>query len=245
MSLPRIDVYGRQVDPYGNLIPPQQPQQGWAAPPGMIQAPQQMMSPQAAHQTQYGAPPGGTDYRQALIQMPSIEQMGGPAPVPFVRYPFFPTAPFYSTNPNTGYQTRFYSTGVLYTDADYQIGAELTRIVQFDIPCRLIAFNGSAIYYFGSPAVPAALPLGVKPNDTYLFRMQYSTGDKLHIASRLGSTVVGSDENPGEIGGVGGTIDQGSSVQVCITPLMANLRIDVTLVCLEMRGPRNFTTGQQ
>ncbi len=27
------------------------------------------------------------------------------------------------------------------------------------------------------------------------------------------------------------------------TPLLANLRIDVTLVCLEMRGPSNYTGG--
>lgn len=185
--------------------------------------------------------PQHQDYRQALIAMPSAGQLGGPGPVPFVRYPFFPTAPFYSTNPNVGYQTRFYSTGVLYTDADYSVGTEMIRSVQFDIPCRLVAFNGSAIYYFGSPAVVASLPIGVKPNDTYLFRAEYTTGDKLHISSRLGSTVVGSDENPGEIGGTGYTIDQGASLTIGITPLIANLRIDITLVCLEMRGPRNFS----
>jgi hypothetical protein len=180
-------------------------------------------------------------YRQALLAMPSAGQLGGPGPVPFVRYPFFPTAPFYSTNPNVGYQTRFYSTGVLYTDADYTVGSEMIRTIQFDIPCRLVAFNGSALYYFGNPVAVAGLPLGVKPNDTYLFRAEYTTGDKLHISSRLGSTVVGSDENPGEIGGTGYTIDAGASFVIGVTPLLPNLRIDITLVCLEMRGPRNFS----
>lgn len=223
----------QQYDAYGYPIRPQAPQPQYA---------QQQPPPQYTQaQPQYGGPPGGPDYRQAVIAMPSAEQMAGPQPVPFVRYPFFPTAPFYSTNPNVGYQTRFYSQGIMYTDPDYQVGAEMIRTVQFDIPCRLVAFNGSALYYFGTPAVPAALPLGVKPNDTYLFRVEYTTGDKLHISSRLGSTVVGSDENPGEIGGVGYNIDQGASVIIGFTPLMANLRVDVTLVCLEMRGPRNFT----
>jgi hypothetical protein len=180
-------------------------------------------------------------YRQALLAMPSAGQLGGPGPVPFVRYPFFPTAPFYSTNPNVGYQTRFYSAGVLYTDADYTVGSEMIRTIQFDIPCRLVAFNGSALYYFGNPVAVASLPIGVKPNDTYLFRAEYTTGDKLHISSRLGSTVVGSDENPGEIGGTGYTIDSGASFVLGITPLLPNLRIDITLVCLEMRGPRNFS----
>ena len=49
-------------------------------------------------------------------------------------------------------------------------------------------------------------------------------------------------ENPGEIGAHGYNIDQGASVQLGITPLVDNLRIDITLVCLEMRGPRNFSS---
>jgi hypothetical protein len=198
-------------------------------------------------QTQYGDPYGYGEsappeqQRQALLSMPTAAQLGGQGPISFVRFPYYPTSPFYSTNPNVGYQTRFYGATLQYTDADYAVGSEMIRTVQFDIPCRLIAFNGSAIYYFGSPAVVAALPLGVKANDTYLFRAEYTTGDKLHTASRLGSTVVGSDENPGEIGGAGYTIDAGASFVLGITPLIANLRIDVTLVCLEMRGPRNFS----
>lgn len=179
--------------------------------------------------------------RQALISMPTAAQMGGPAPVSFVRFPYYPTSPFYSTNPNVGYQTRFYGQTMLFSDADYQVGSESIRVVQFDIPCRLIAMNGSALFFFGNPLVPAGLPLGVKANDTYLFRAEYTTGDKLHTAARLGSTVLGTDENPGELGGAGYTIDAGASFVLGITPLVANLRIDITLVCLEMRGPRNFS----
>ena len=44
----------------------------------------------------------------------------------------------------------------------------------------------------------------------------------------------------GEIGVTGYTINQGASVQLGITPLLANLRIDLTLHCVEMRGERNF-----
>ena len=51
----------------------------------------------------------------------------------------------------------------------------------------------------------ASEPSGVKANDTYLFRAEYTTGDKLHTAARLGSTVLGTDENPGELGGAGYT----------------------------------------
>jgi len=240
-----FDQYGRPIPPYGQ---PQQHQPQTAQPPQYGFDPsynygqsETAFGPSGAHGPLAAPPHQHEGSRSALIQMPSAGQLGGAGQVPFVRYPFFPTAPFYSTNPNVGYQTRYYSVGVLYTDADYTVGSEMLRVAQFDIPCRLVAFNGSAVSYFGSPAVISALPLGVKPNDTYLFRAEYTTGDKLHISARLGSTVVGSDENPGEIGGTGYTIDQGASLSIAITPLMANLRIDITLVCLEMRGPRNFS----
>lgn len=222
-------------DQYGRPIPPQQ----YGGAPMNQSGHQDYGYAEDWGNANQGPPPQQT--RSAVITMPTAAQMGGAGPVQFVRFPYYPTAPFYSTNPNVGYQTRFYSTGVLYTDADYQVGSEIIRTVQFDIPCRMIAINGSALYYFGNPVAVAALPIGVKPNDTYLFRAEYTTGDKLHIASRLGSTVVGSDENPGEIGGTGYTIDAGASFVIGITPLIPNLRIDITLVCLEMRGPRNFS----
>lgn len=174
--------------------------------------------------------------RSALVSMPSAGQMGGEQPVPFVRFPFYPTAPWYSTNPNVGYQTRFYSTGCLSTDADYVVNAELTRNVQFDIPCRLIGINGAAVDTTG-----AVVYTEQTMNLQYLFRVEYTTGDRLHVTPRLASTVVGTMQNPGEIGGHGYNIDQGASMTVGITPLVNNLRIDITFVCLEMRAPRNFS----
>ena len=82
-------------------------------------------------------------YRQALLAMPSAGQLGGPGPVPFVRYPFFPTAPFYSTNPNVGYQTRFYSTGIQYTDPDYSVVLNYeARWDEIGSEGRLLALDG-------------------------------------------------------------------------------------------------------
>lgn len=176
----------------------------------------------------------GPDAR-AVVHQPNIQQMGGPAPVSWVRVPFFPTAPFYSTSGQVGYQTRYYSGGLL----NGTINTESVQIVQFDLPCRLIALNGAAVTTDGS-----GLPVGRSSLDTFLFRLEYTTGDRLHITQRLASTVLGTAQRPGELGGAGYTINQGASVQLGITPLMANLRIDVTLVCLEMRGPSNFTSGR-
>jgi hypothetical protein len=181
-------------------------------------------------------------YRSAVISMPSSGQLGGEQPLPFVRFPFFPTAPWYSTNPNVGYQVRFYSTTLNPTDGDYAVNSEAIRTVQFDIPVRLIAINGAAVQYTSQGLIDTA---SVWLNEQvmnlgYLFRVEYTTGDKLHTAARLASTVVGTSRNPGELGGHGYNIDQGATLTVGITPLDVRLKVDITFVCLEMRAPRNF-----
>ena len=173
-----------------------------------------------------------SDYRQAVVRMPTASELGGKNPdMPaWYRQGFYPTAPFYSTDPNVGYQTRFYSGGIV----NQTVNLEQITTVQFDIPVRLIAINGAC--FNTNTGVSGDL-------NQFLFRLEYTTGDKLHTAARLASTVVGTAAIPGEIGGAGYTIDQGASVILGITPLVANLRIDITLVCLEMRGPRNLTRG--
>lgn len=179
-------------------------------------------------------------YRSAVVSMPTSAQLGGEQPLPFVRFPFFPTAPWYSTNPNVGYQVRYYSTGVGPNDGDYQVGSEMTRTVQFDIPVRLIAVNGAAVLLDDSDIGANLFVNEQNMNLFYKFRLEYTTGDKLQTASRLASTVVGTARNPGEIGGHGYNIDQGASLVVGITPLLPNLTIDISFQCLEMRAPRNY-----
>ena len=198
--------------------------------------------------------------RSALISMPTAAQLGGVGIQPFVRFPFYPTAPWYSTDPNVGYQVRMYSTGLTSGDADFLIGAESIRTVQFDLPCRLISINGACTALTAAGAQPlvtvAAGPVSAlatineqNMNLMYLFRAEYTTGDRLQTNARLASTVVGTAQNPGEIGGHGYNIDQGATLTIGLTPLTAPaaynnapaLRIDITLVCLELRGPRNFS----
>lgn len=174
---------------------------------------------------------------QAAQQAAQAAQAAQQARKPgIVRMPFFPTAPFYATGAGVGYQTRFYGSTLRSTETDYVVGSEALRIVQFDMPCTIVAINGSAYNSAGT-----GFPLGVTALDTFLFRVEYSTGDKLMTAARLASTCIGNQQNPGEIGGVGYIIQPGASVVLGITPLYASLRIDVTLVCLEARGPTNYT----
>ena len=144
---------------------------------------------------------------------------------------------FYSTNPNVGYQTRFYSTGLTAgVDIDYVVGAESLRRIQFDLPVRIIAMNGAAQT---TTAVPATLT-GLNTRDLFLFRMEYTTGDQITTNARLGSTILGTMANRGEFGGTGYTCNTGSSMVIGITPLFNNLRIDITLVVMEMRGGSSF-----
>ncbi len=185
----------------------------------------------------------GDSQRQALVSMPTSAQLGGNEVQPFVRFPFYPTAPWYSTNVNVGYQVRMYSTGIVSTDADYVVAAEAIRTVQFDLPCRLIAINGA----MSNPTAAGVIGTLTEQNMNlhYLFRSEYTTGDRLQTNARLASTVVGTAQNPGEIGGHGYNIDQGATLTIGITPLLAagatTVRIDISLICLEMRGPRNFS----
>jgi hypothetical protein len=177
---------------------------------------------------------GQDPYRSAVVAMPSSAQLGGQQPLPFVRFPFYPTSPWYSTNPNVGYQVRFYSTGILSTDNDYAVNSEMLRTVQFDLPVRVVAINGAA---FG-PNISE-----INMNLQYLFRVEYTMGDKLHTEARLASTVLGTSQNPGELGGHGYNVDQGATLICGITPLVEFdelTRVDITFVCLEMRAPRNY-----
>lgn len=186
--------------------------------------------------------------RQALVSMPTSAQLGGGGVQPFVRFPFYPTAPWYSTDVNVGYQVRYYSAGLVSTAQDYSLGQEAIRSVQFDLPCRLIAINGALSHFTNAGALQPAPDTISEQNMNlcYLFRSEYTTGDRLQTSARLASTVVGTAKNPGEIGGHGYNIDQGATLLLGITPLIAaagasTVRIDITLVCLEMRGPRNFS----
>lgn len=192
----------------------------------------------------YGNGNGDGPYRSAVVSMPSSAQLGGTQPMPFVRFPFFPTSPWYSTNPNVGYQVRYYSASVASTDSDFTVGTEVTRTVQFDLPCRVIAFNGAAYPtdWSSPPQINGNdfFPSERNMNLLYRFRVEYTTGDKLQTNARVASTVVGTGSDPGEIGGHGYNIDQGASLQVSITPLLADITVDVSIVCLEMRAPQNF-----
>jgi hypothetical protein len=182
--------------------------------------------------------------RSALVQMPSAGQMGGAQPYPFVRMPFYPTAPWMSTNPNVGYQTRYYSTQLASSDSGYAVGSASIRNIQFDIPVRVAAINTAVrpTVWTSPPQINSVDFLPSEITQGLLFDIQVlaPSGDKLHVNPILGSAVTGIGREPGEIGGHGYNVDNGGSASINITPWMAGLTIYVVFVCLELRGPRNF-----
>ena len=215
-----------KYDQFGNPIHPHT---------GQVTSYGQVAQPYQQHgRSEFAAPPPP----MARMNMPSMNDLGGRQGVPWVRFPYYPTAPFYSTNPNVGTQTRFYGATLLSSDSDVVAGSETIRTVQFDIPCRVIAINGIC------KGTGAGAEFTAGTRDNFLFRVEYTTGDKLMTGARIASTVVGTMENPGEIGGTGYTVDAGASLVLGITPLAnldgQNYRIDITLVCLEIRGQTNI-----
>ena len=179
------------------------------------------------------------DGRRASMDPGTIQQLGGKGPIPFVRYPFFPTSPFQSTNPNVGHIARFYKAELLSTDTDYAVGTEVPRNVRFDIPCTIVAFNATAIKVDGT-----ALPVGWDRRDTFSFYAQWGNGEKIHTATGLGSLYAGSSERPGEVGGAGWIAPPGSTLTLNITPRLAGLRIEIAVHTFEYRGHASFTQSR-
>lgn len=187
---------------------------------------------------------------ETKIAMPNYQDMGNKEPdkPPYVQRFFFPTSPFYSTANKVAYQTRYYSEGIVFNTDYTVVNSEVVRDVSFDIPVTLIAINASAVPLSkaGDAVDPVSVGLtdvqGIDPRDLFLIRLEYTTGDNLTVSPRLASTVAGAaDSNAGEIGGAGYIINSGGNLQIGITPLFKNLRIDVTLHCLEARANANFT----
>jgi hypothetical protein len=184
-----------------------------------------------------GQPQNG-QVRSAVINMPTSADLLGQQKPRAYRAPFYPTAPFYSTDPNVGYQTRYYTTYLSPSEPDYAVGGTSTRRIPFDIPVRLIAINGAAV----KTDDPQYLS-GLNPLDMFMLNFQYTNGDKLSTNPALASTLVGTSQRPGELGGVGWTINGGATLLTEIIPLIPSLYISINFVCLEMRGPTNYTGG--
>ncbi len=150
---------------------------------------------------------------------------------------YWPTLPKQYGVPGVVSIVRYYSCGVAPADADNVLNAAIPRIVHFNLPCVACHVTGTCITSDGS-----GLPVGWNPNDCYEVLLEAGSGaEKITISSRLASTVVGTAERPGFLGGGGWIFPAGSDLNVTITPRLpglpagVNTRIDIVFGCLEFR----------
>jgi hypothetical protein len=174
-------------------------------------------------------PPGA----RPSIQPPTFGSQGADANGQWYRRQvFFPEPPFPMSD-TTAVQPRDRP-----VESVINLAANNTqpRVIQFDIPTCVYALAASAI-----DTTDPTTYTGVDPRDLFVLGFENTNGDRFTTAPALASTIVGTAERPRLIGGVGWLFDRGGSLLVNITPLVDNLRIDVNLISIEIRGPANYT----
>lgn len=177
---------------------------------------------------------------RAKMYPDGFAQMGGPpGESPWQPIAIFPTAPLVKTRGQIGYVSRYYfATPIVNAAAN----ADVNRIVRFNYPVRIAAIYGAGIQITESGGnYTFALP-GATGSSTSTFKVQFQDdiSDFINTESSIGTSVCGTAEKPGQLGGPGWSINAGGAVQMVVTPLAANLRIHIGFLCLEARSGTNF-----
>lgn len=168
----------------------------------------------------------------ASIDPPSYLNRAFNPAIGWERVPVAYATPWRPINANIGEQFRRYVADPV---TNSPANAEVIRNVKIGIPGVFYAATGSAI-----DTAAADLPAGLDPRDTFLVRFEHSNGDKIDTQAALGSCLVGTAEAPAEFGGPAWTFDRGATVTIGITPLRANLRIQIVCYFIEYPGPSNY-----
>jgi hypothetical protein len=113
---------------------------------------------------------------------------------------------------------------------------DVIQAIQFDIPTTVFCLTAGVIDTTG-----ANLPVGLNPLDSFTCQFQHTNGDLYDTQPMLGGASLGTAERPALLGGPGWMQDRGTSVLLTVQPLRANLRIDICLWSIEMRGPANYS----
>lgn len=112
------------------------------------------------------------------------------------------------------------------------VGQESALTLGFSTPSVCYALTGSAIPSDGT----TGLPVGYNPLDTFRVQVKYSQGDLWQTDPTLARNVLGTAEFPRLVGARAWRLDAGTSLRLTVTPLVANLTIDVTLWIIETPG---------
>lgn len=109
----------------------------------------------------------------------------------------------------------------------------------FDVPTVVYATVSSV------RSTNANLPTTVQ-DARDLFRVQFelTNGRKWQTNPALGTAVTGTAERPRLLGRTGWRFDMGTVLQVKITPLIADLEINIVLYTIETPGATNIASGR-
>ena len=173
--------------------------------------------PGTSNPTTLLSPPGFSNYAQA----PNVQWHRIPAHLPQIA---IPSADFITTKAFDN-ATSFSGNAA---------GATYTTTLQFPEPSVIFALTATAVDTTGAA-------LTRDPLDCFTLALTRTNSDKLQSQTVLGSTICGTAQRPRYVGPNGWVQDRGSSIQISLTPLFANLRIDLVCYTAVIYGPSSFT----
>lgn len=184
-----------------------------------------------------GTGPGGIDEGQL---QPNSRARNLEAGVPYQLVPAYPPFVRMANDPNIVYFPRFRT---LTFGGNGVAAAQTTQQFQFSLPTIILARTAAAIDASG-----AGLPVGRDSLDT--FAVQFArTGSQSDLVdaggggaanptfNALGSALLGTARLPGFFQGNGYFVDTGGFLNVTCQILINNIRVDITIWCLEEYGP--------
>lgn len=147
---------------------------------------------------------------------------------PFSRYDVATPAPLL---PDEGYTMGINDRVVSVTGV--AANTQSIQNIAFDLDSAVYAWTGAAYL----TTLAAAFPGNgfANPLDTFTIQFRLSQGKRYYQTTpTLGSTVLGTAERPRYLGMPSLRLSSGTVLQAIVTPLIANLRIDVTLYTIEL-----------
>lgn len=157
--------------------------------------------------------------------------------VEYKRVPVWPPFANLAADNRIAYQVRF--RWMTFAGNGVAAGAQAPQNFLFSQPTIVLGRVAAAIDASG-----AALPVGRLSLDTFTsFWVRIGGNDAIDATQpamgtpMLGSAMYGSAQLPALMPGNGLFFDRGAAVQVNLTTLIANIRADVGIICLEEFGP--------
>lgn len=174
-------------------------------------------------------PPGGDPVR------PWSRQEALDAGVPYRRVAIYPPFANVAADPDILYMVRWRP--VFFGGTGSAAGALQPQPLQFSQPTIIYARNAGAMIQ-----TLAGLPVGMRNLDTFASFTQRNNGDALDGGTNpvLGSALYGSGENPGLYAANGIFFNNGSTMQVNCTLMVADALVHLVFATLEEYGnPRS------